>query len=140
MSDTVADELVAALESDADICELVWDLVAHEARIYPQSRVQDGRKQIEKLPAIIYDLQGQGESRASACDLTLRRQVWRMVVFAGRYEELEELARAVARVLPDPEKWGPLIRELIVLGQSDDFEDETNTHERQIDLSVLAWS
>ena len=142
MSDdqTVSDELVKALESDGDICDLLWDPVQHQARIYPQSRVQDDRKQIEQLPAIIYGLQGQSEPRAAACELSLRRQVWRLVIFAGRYDELEELAKAVARVLADPSKWGPAIRELIVLSQDDDFEDETNTHERQIDLSVLAWS
>lgn len=140
MNTTIADELVAALEGDSTICDLLWDRGENEARIYPQSRVQDNRKQLDRLPAIIYGRQGQSEPRAAEDGESLTRQAWGIVCYAGRYDELERLAEAVIAVLSDPANYGPRILELIVAGQDDDFEDETNTHERQIDLSVLAWS
>ena len=138
---TVSDELVKALESNPGICDLLWDPVLHEARIYPQSRVQDDRKQIEQLPAIIYGLQGQSEPRAAACE----HEPAPAGLAHGRAmpavtRSLKSWRRRWRGCCQTPQKWGPAIRELIVLSQDDDFEDETNTHERQIDLSVLAWS
>ena len=138
MSDSIANELVEALENDPDICDLLWDGRKLEGRIYPQIRVQDGRKQVDQLPAIIFDLAGQSEPRAGEGEKTLRRQARRLVCYAGKYEDLERLAKAVETALAC--YCGPGVLEVIVASQNDDYEDEINVHERQIDLSVLAWT
>ena len=124
---TIAEELVEALESSPEIVSLTWDEDEHKTRIFPQIRVQDDRKQLEQLPAIIYDMRDQGAPIASDDDMSLRNQLWRIVCFSYRYQEMEKLAKAV-------------IATLSALGQDDDYEDELNVHERQIDLSIKAWS
>ncbi len=135
---TIAEELVEALEGSPDIVRLTWDPEERKTRIFPQIRVQDDRKQLEQLPAIIYDMRDQGAPIASEDDMSLRNQLWRVVCFSYRYQEMEKLARAVITTLSA--HVGPGIRELVVLGQDDDYEDELNVHERQIDLSIKAWS
>ncbi len=135
---TIAEELVEALESSPDIVSMTWDEDEYKTRIFPQIRVQDDRKQLEQLPAIIYDMRDQGAPIASEDDMSLRNQLWRVVCFSYRYQEMEQLAKAVITTLSA--HVGPGIRELVVLGQDDDYEDELNVHERQIDLSIKAWS
>ncbi len=135
---TIAEELVEALESSPEIVSLTWDEDEYKTRIFPQIRVQDDRKQLEQLPAIIYDMRDQGAPIASEDDMSLRNQLWRIVCFSYRYQEMEKLAKDVIATLSA--HVGPGIRELVVLGQDDDYEDELNVHERQIDLSIKAWS
>lgn len=135
---TIAEELVEALESSPEIVSLMWDEDEYKTRIFPQIRVQDDRKQLEQLPAIIYDMRDQSAPIASEDDMSLRNQLWRIVCFSYRYQEMEKLAKAVITTLSA--HVGPGIRELVVLGQDDDYEDELNVHERQIDLSIKAWS
>ena len=135
---TIAEELVEALESNPDIVRFTWDPEEQKTRIFPQIRVQDDRKQLEQLPAIIYDMRDQTAPFASEDGMSLRDQLWRVVCFSYRYQEMEKLAKAVIATLSA--HVGPGIRELVVLGQDDDYEDELNVHERQIDLSIKAWS
>ena len=139
-SDTIANELCKALQEDDGVTDIVFDDGEGKgyARIFPQLRVQDHREQKEQVPAIIFDLSGQSEPRGGDCGKTLRRQARRLVCYARSYEELERLAKAVETALTC--YVGPGVLEVIVASQDDDYEDEINIHERQIELSVLAWS
>ena len=129
MSDRISD----ALESDPDVRQMVGD------RIYPQIRVQNvGVRGIAgDLPAVIYDHDGRSFPITTDGEMTLTTQGWRLVCYTERYQELEDLAKAVTRVLSG--HVSSCIREILVGAVSDDYEDETNVHERQIDLTVTAW-
>ena len=133
MSDRVGDDLAAALRADAGVAGFVG------GRIRPQIRGQKAgfRDSPEGLPALIYDHDGRSLPITTDGEMTLTTQGWRVVCYADRYQDLEDLAKSVARALSG--HVSSCIREILVGAASDDYEDETNTHERQIDLTVTAW-
>ncbi len=148
MSDRIGDEIAEILRVDGDVESFVND------RIYPQIRVQSGRRLnpehdfgiwgiSEDLPALVYDHDGRSFPITTDGEMTLTTQGWRVVCYAERYQDLEDLAKAVTRALPKrvlaKDSRSRCIREILIGAVSDDYEDETNTHERQIDLSVTAW-
>ncbi len=133
MSDRISDDLADTLLNDDDVHALVSD------RIYPQIRVQNvGVRGIAgDLPAVIYDHDGRSFPITTDGEMTLTTQGWRLVCYTERYQDLEDLAKAVTRVLSG--HVSSCIREILVGAVSDDYDEETNVHERQIDLTVTAW-
>ena len=128
MSNTeVGAALNKALSSSDGLHALIGD------RIYPQLREQNG-----KTPALIYSFEGQGPPLAKTCGLVYRRQAWQIVCYAKSYTTLEEMEALIGETLG--EYVSSVLREVVVLGGSDDYEDETNLHARVIDLNIAAWS
>ncbi len=133
MSERIGDDLAEALLKDDDVHALVRD------RIYPQIRVQNvGVRGIaDDLPALIYDHDGRSLPITTDGELSLTTQGWRVVCYAFHYEQNEDLAKAVMGATSA--HVSRRIREILVGAVSDDYDEETNVHERQIDLTVTAW-
>ena len=127
MSAEVGDCLVEALLKSQEIGVILGD------RIYPQVRVQD-----DPLPGLVYSFEGQSRPITNYGDMKLRNEGWQIICYALEYDELQKLEAAVAATLSA--LTSQAVREILIAGGHDDYEDETNTHARVIDLSVKAWS